>query len=274
MRIFLRTPSAHKVVHMTTLGERIKLARGVEKQESFATALGISRGSLSLYERGETSPSADFLLKLCSERGVSPAWLLAGTGPMYDAERVTTEGARVGMLRAGDPIARVVVKPEPALDERNPALNHAGKAHVIECDDCEIMMLPMVEARLSAGTGSFETGANVERRYAFRTDFLLRKGQPAHMVLMRVTGDSMEPDIKHNDVVLIDQSQYVPRPGLLYAVGVEELVYLKAVNAEPGKLILSSYNTDYPPLEIDARGDLSNGIRIIGRAVWVGRELN
>jgi len=132
----------------------------------------------------------------------------------------------------------------------------------------------MVEARLSAGTGSFETGANVERRYAFRTDFLLRKGQPAHMVLMRVTGNSMEPDIKHNDVVLIDQSQCVPRPGLLYAVGVEELVYLKAVNAEPGKLILSSYNTDYPPLEIDARGDLSNGIRIIGRAVWVGRELN
>jgi phage repressor protein C with HTH and peptisase S24 domain len=84
----------------------------------------------------------------------------------------------------------------------------------------------------------------------------------------------MEPDIKHNDVVLIDQSQRVPRPGLLYAVGVEDLVYLKSVNAEPGKLVLSSYNPDYPPIEVDARGDLSNGIRIIGRAVWVGRELN
>jgi|GEM_PF-248954 len=259
---------------MKTLGERIKTLRGKTAQEAFAVRIGISRGALSLYERDESQPNAQVLLAICAETGAAAAWLLAGTGPMYDAERVTTEGARVGMLRAGDPIARVVVKPEPALDERKPALNQAGKAHVIECDDCEIMMLPMVEARLSAGTGSFETGANVERRYAFRTDFLLRKGQPAHMVLMRVTGNSMEPDIKHNDVVLIDQSQCVPRPGLLYAVGVEELVYLKAVNAEPGKLILSSYNTDYPPLEIDARGDLSNGIRIIGRAVWVGRELN
>ncbi|WP_341806074.1 S24 family peptidase [Nitratidesulfovibrio liaohensis] len=92
--------------------------------------------------------------------------------------------------------------------------------------------------------------------------------------VMRVTGESMEPDIKHNDAVLIDQSQRVPHPGLLYAVGVEDLVYLKSVNAEPGKLVLSSYNPDYPPIEVGARGDLSNGIRIIGRAVWVGRELN
>lgn len=136
------------------------------------------------------------------------------------------------------------------------------------------MMLPMVEARLSAGNGSFETGANIERRYAFRTDFLLRKGQPSHMVLMRVDGDSMEPNIMNGDVVLIDQSQRDPRAGKVYAVGVEDVVYLKMVNAAPGKIVLSSYNAVYPPLEIDARGDLSNGIRIIGRAVWVGRELN
>ncbi len=136
------------------------------------------------------------------------------------------------------------------------------------------MMMPMVEARLSAGTGSFETGANIERRYAFRMDFLLRKGQPSHMVLMRVSGDSMEPEVKHNDVVLIDQSQCAPRPGLLYAVGVEDAVYLKVINTVPGKLVMTSYNPAYPPIEIDARGDLANGIRIIGRAVWVGRELN
>lgn len=145
---------------------------------------------------------------------------------------------------------------------------------IIECADCQIMMMPMVEARLSAGTGSFETGANVERRYAFRMDFLMRKGCPSQMVLMRVAGDSMEPEVKHNDVVLIDQSQLTPRPGALYAVGVEDMVYLKLINATPGKLVMTSYNAAYPPLEVDARGDLANGIRIIGRAVWVGRELS
>lgn len=34
-----------------------------------------------------------------------------------------------------------------------------------------LVMVPMVEARLSAGTGSFETSGDVVRHYAFREDF-------------------------------------------------------------------------------------------------------
>jgi phage repressor protein C with HTH and peptisase S24 domain len=135
-------------------------------------------------------------------------------------------------------------------------------------------MVPLVEAKLSAGNGSFETSGDSERRYAFRSDFLRRKGNPNAMVLMRVAGDSMEPKIEHDDVVLVDTSQTVPHLGRMYAVAVEDLVYLKQVNAEPGKLILTSANSAYAPLEIDARGDQADGIRIIGRAIWVGRELD
>ncbi len=62
-------------------------------------------------------------------------------------------------------------------------------------------------------------------------------------------------------------------PGKLYAVGIEDMVYIKEVNTSPGKVILSSYNKHYETLEVDARGDLKDGVRIIGRAVWVGREL-
>jgi phage repressor protein C with HTH and peptisase S24 domain len=93
------------------------------------------------------------------------------------------------------------------------------------------------------------------------------------MVLMRVDGDSMEPEIHHGDVVLIDQSQTTPRAGAMFAVGVEDLVYIKMVDALPGKIILKSCNDSYRPLEIDARGDLADGIRIVGKAVWLGREL-
>lgn len=182
---------------------------------------------------------------------------------MYDSSRVTVEPARAGMLKAGDRLNEVVVqdKPQPAAER------------TIEHDTGDIIMVPMVEARLSAGTGSFETGDGQERFYAFRLDFLRRKGIPAQMALMRVSGDSMEPEIKDGDVVLIDQNQKTPTPGKLFAVGVEDMVYIKEVNAEPGKLVLSSYNKAYPALEVDARGDLATDIRIIGRAVWVGREL-
>jgi len=117
------------------------------------------------------------------------------------------------------------------------------------------------------------TGDETDKRYGFRSDFLTRKGQVSQMVLMRVDGDSMEPEIHHGDVVLLDQSQTTPRAGGMFAVGVEDVVYIKLVDTLPGKIILKSYNAAYAPLEIDARGDLADGIRIIGKAVWLGREL-
>lgn len=136
-----------------------------------------------------------------------------------------------------------------------------------------MVYVPLVKARLSAGTGSFETDGESEKRYGFRNDFLTRKGQPSNMVLMRVVGDSMEPNILHDDVVLVDQSQTTPTPGALFAVGIMDMVYIKMVDALPGRIILKSSNSEYGPIEIDARGDLVDGIRIIGKAVWLGREL-
>ena len=143
-----------------------------------------------------------------------------------------------------------------------------------DCDEARLVMVPMVEARLSAGCGSFETGDEVLRHYAFRWDFLHRKGNPARMVLLRVSGDSMQPRIMHNDVVLVDQAQVTPIPGRIYAVGVEDMVYLKVVDARPGALILSSVNPEYPPIEACTTEDMADLVRIIGRAVWVGRELD
>ena len=148
------------------------------------------------------------------------------------------------------------------------------RLETVSCSDTEIVLLPMVEAVLSAGQGSFETSDHSERKYAFRTDFLRRKGSAAEMVLMRVDGDSMEPRICSGDVVLIDQSQKTLHPGKIYAVGVEDMVFIKIVSAQPGKVILHSLNSEmYPPLEVDTRGDLEDSVRIVGRCVWACREL-
>ncbi len=140
-------------------------------------------------------------------------------------------------------------------------------------DETELVMVPLVQARLAAGSGSFETSGEVYGRYAFRNEFLSRRGNPSRMVLMRVAGDSMEPEIKNDDTVLIDQSQKDPSPGQVYAVGVEDMVYLKMIDASPGTMLLKSYNPDYPPIAVDTRGDHADGVRIIGHVVWIGREM-
>ena len=133
-------------------------------------------------------------------------------------------------------------------------------------------MVPMVEARLSAGQGSLQTDGNSERSYAFRSDFLHRKGNPDNMVLMRVSGDSMQPEILNDDVVLLDQSKTDILPGRIYAVRFEEAIYLKRVDMLPGKVILKSANPAYPPVELDIRDQQRDAFRVIGQVLWSGRE--
>ncbi len=226
-------------------------------QRDLSGSIGVSVTSIQNYENGQV-PGGDVLIRLARVLACSPDWLVTGEGEMKRGQAAATPNVAIAT---------------PDVAPRVEANIYNGRETLI-CSDCEITMVPMVEARLSAGNGSFETSTDSERRYAFRSDFLRRKGHASAMVLMRVAGDSMEPDIKDNDVVLIDTANTTPRPGRLFAIAVEDLVYLKKVDAEPGKLVLTSANPAYAPLEIDARGDLTKGIRIIGKAVWVGRELD
>jgi len=138
--------------------------------------------------------------------------------------------------------------------------------------DVDLIMVPMVEARLSAGTGSLQVDGDIERSYAFRSDFLHRKGNPDTMVMMRVEGDSMQPEILNNDVVLLDQSKKEIRTGRLFAVGFEDAIYLKRIDMLPGKFVLKSVNPEYPPVELDIRGQNGDAFRVIGQVIWAGRE--
>ncbi|MDR2075607.1 MAG: helix-turn-helix domain-containing protein [Desulfovibrio sp.] len=216
---------------------RIKLVRGKLSQEEFAQQLGVHKNSLGRYERGDSSPDVGVAERICSVFGVDPQWLLLG----------------IGSMRQGGKL------PAPLLSNDNQS-------------EAEIITIPLVEARLSAGHGSFETAGDTQTSYSFPYSFLARKGRPNRMVLMYVSGDSMEPEIKDGDLVLIDQAQTDLLPDKIYATGVEDMVFLKRVFAVPGKVILKSINPDYPPFEIDTRGDMADAVRILGRAVWWCRE--
>jgi len=109
--------------------------------------------------------------------------------------------------------------------------------------------------------------------FAFRQNWLLGKGNPDNMVLMKVHGDSMEPAICHGDMVLIDQGKTRLFGHAIYAVGVNEEIYVKQVETLPGNhLLLRSLNERYAPIEVDLRGDMADSVRIIGKVLWWCRE--
>ena len=218
---------------------RIMAATGIKSQSELARALGIGRQAVTDAKKRSHIP-ADWYLYLCRRYGLNPQWLETGLGPMYVG----------GQAPPGQP-----------------KTSHAPGAHPEE-----FAYVPKVRARLSAGGGSLLVDEAIETYYAFRHAWLKRKGQISQMRLMRVSGDSMEPLLRDEDVVLIDLSQTEIYTGKIYAVGIDEEIVVKRLDKKPGKLVLVSDNRQlYPPLEVEL-GEHSN-VRLLGRVIWMGREV-
>ena len=214
---------------------RLMAATGVASEAALSAPLGVS--SQAVYDARKRGKIPDSWIRIIAEQfNVSADWLFFGRGE-----------------KSADGTANTASRSKMACD-------------------VDLIMVPMVEARLSAGTGSLQVNGDIERSYAFRSDFLHRKGNPETMVMMRVEGDSMQPEILNNDVVLLDQSKKEIRTGRLFAVGFEDAIYLKRIDMLPGKFVLKSVNPDYPPVELDIRGQNGDAFRVIGQVIWAGRE--
>ena len=90
---------------MQKLGERIRHVRGRMSQEAFAGLLGISKGALGGYERGENCPNADVVLTICNKCKINVSWLMSGAGAMHAPDNI-------------DEDARLENRPAP-LEDRN-----------------------------------------------------------------------------------------------------------------------------------------------------------
>jgi len=131
--------------------------------------------------------------------------------------------------------------------------------------------VPKVKARLCAGAGSFEVDSQIEGYYSFQKKWLQFKGVADRMVLMDVFGNSMTPEIKDGDTILIDQSQKDIFAGTIYAVGIEDTIMVKRIEKHPRKLVLLSDNTEYAPIFLT--DEEMDSVRIIGKVLWICREM-
>jgi phage repressor protein C with HTH and peptisase S24 domain len=233
-------PASDESQYSRALAARLKALRSGKSQQEFADMVGVNINTWRGYEKGHRTPGADTISDLCQKTGASSSWVLWGEGDMYGPAQSKSEPVGHGQ----------VIYP----------------SGMVAIDG--LIMVPKVAARLSAGGGSFEAGSEVRGLYAFRADWLRAKGKPEDMVLMEVSGDSMEPELRDGDTVLINQGQSDILAGKVYAVGIEDTVVVKQVERLPGVLVLRSANPAYKSREIDMRGDLAATVRIIGRVIW------
>lgn len=136
--------------------------------------------------------------------------------------------------------------------------------------DDDYVSLPMLGATLSAGPGNVATGSGGHQAsWKFPRELVQALGGPRGLHLLRVTGDSMEPDLSANDWVIVNTNR---REGDgIFAVNLDrEELLIKRVQSEGRFVRLISSNEAYQPIVIDRR-DEGRELDVLGKIVWSTR---
>jgi phage repressor protein C with HTH and peptisase S24 domain len=138
----------------------------------------------------------------------------------------------------------------------------------------QYITIPRIMVDVSAGGGSIVSIQQEGERYSFRKQWIKDHlgTSPADLRLLYVRGDSMEPTLCHNDIILIDMSKKIPSPpGIFVLYDGFGLVAkrLEYCGESPHMLMrVISDNAQYSTYE---RG--ADETFVIGRVVWFAREI-
>jgi phage repressor protein C with HTH and peptisase S24 domain len=150
-------------------------------------------------------------------------------------------------------IAKVTGKSLPpalidGLRGSDPVVLFPGTMRVVVSDnDDTFVQVPMVKLRLSAGVTGFQTepehhdGGTV----GMRRDWVERKRlNPASLIAILVKGESMEPTLYEDDIVVINTADKKPAVGEVFAVNFNGEPVVKRMQKDGGRWWLASDNPD------------------------------
>ena len=118
---------------------------------------------------------------------------------------------------------------------------------VVDDDDPSMVRIPKVKLRLSAGINGFE--AEPERFDGSTTsvpaNWMERNGLTKdNLIAIRVRGESMEPSLYEDDLVVINIADKKPVDGSVYAINYEGEPVVKRLSRDAGRWWLTSDNPD------------------------------
>lgn len=136
-------------------------------------------------------------------------------------------------------------------------------------------MVPVYDVVASAGPGTFAESdyETSPISLAFPSDYLrkLTSSGPRHLSIIGVKGESMEPTLLDDDVVLLDTSKTSLSYDGLFVLRFDDALHIKRIGRSPksGHVMVLSDNKDlYPPVEAPGK-DLT----VIGKVLWYGRKV-
>ena len=136
-----------------------------------------------------------------------------------------------------------------------------------------LRLVPVYGIQASAGHGviapDFE---EVDYTLAFPADYLrsISKSNPKNLVIIGVKGDSMEPTLKDDDIVMVDTSKQNLGFDGLFVLNFDGATHVKRISrSKPEHIVVISDNkANYPPVEY--RGA---DVQVIGKVIWKGGKV-
>ena len=214
--------------------------------DRLARAVGVSPSAFRKWLRGEAEPSRERLVALADAAGVGVAWLAKGDGPEPRfPELAGSTGAQTASSQNDTGV--------------NPRL---------------FVLLPKRPEAAAAGSGTPAPPSPLSEFIAFghdwiRTTFRL---EPEDLLLESAVGESMQPTVRDNDLLLVDTTDRKLREFGIYVLEYQGERLVKRVQRKlDGSLILISDNAIYEAERIPA--ERVNDVTVLGRAVWSGGRI-
>lgn len=233
-----------------TIGGRLRELRAQKglSQEEMAKAAGLPLETYKKYEGDKRMPGSEALVKLARAGNASAEWLATGEGPMDIGEQLKAHSAKLAAelkQRAEQPTAGYVY-------------------------------IPLYDVRAAAGSGSLVEDEHVVDVLAFKEDWIRQelRAAPNDLRLIFVEGDSMEPDLRAGDIVLIDTTDTTARREGIYVIRMDGALLVKQLQRLPGGVLkVLSRNPAYEPFTVTvAQLEERDGFTVIGRVVWACRR--
>lgn len=232
--------------------KRQKEAGRPASQEAAGEMLGFNQSALSQYLNGRIPLNVDAATRFASVLGCP----VADFSPRLQAQLSEYVSALLADANAAD-------------GRRGPL---SGARRVVAGKDPDTVDIKLVKLKLRAGVSRFETEPLVEDGGTLKVpknDIVRSKLNPDALIAIQVRGQSMEPLMFEDDVIVIDPTDKTLVHRELYALNFDGDCCVKQMIKRNGEWYLHSINPDFGP--INAR---SGDISVIGRVVYQpGRSL-
>ena len=135
--------------------------------------------------------------------------------------------------------------------------------------------VPEMEVEAAAGPGALNDEFAVEKARWHLPEGMIRHeadANPEGLRILRVRGNSMEPEMREGDRLVVDTARRVPATGEMFVLWDGNGLVVKRIETvrEPGppRLRLISANPDYAPYTC-----LAQEAHIVGRVLWTIRRV-